>query len=260
VYLQMQVDEQSQINPGFGLNEPFHNAYSVTAGPATLPLNAASLAAPTISAIPTFFSLGVGVGAATRATRLEAVQFTLSTGDFWKNAKDHHDPNGEVVCASRGGDGVLIDSDLKIDDFIVDKATIAATGNYSNTDDQGQLRPPYSTFQETINFVSTFSGGVTPSWKFARTSVNPNTPTAEVQRDQINTLIITFGQLQPEAAGQMKTAAAAPSQTNSDGKKKSGAGVALFAPLELGGGSGATQHNAATAASLYGNANRSVSP
>jgi hypothetical protein len=235
VYLQMQVDEQSQINPGFGLNEPFHNAYGVTAGAASLPLTPAGLAAPTISAIPQFFSLGVGVGAATRATRLEAVQFTLPTGEFWKVAsKQPHGPNGEYDCSQLGGDGVFIYSDLKIDDFIVDKATIAASGN-SLVDTKGEIRALYNTYQETINFVASFSGGVTPSWKFARTSVNPNTPMVSAQRDEINTLIVTFGQMKPDA------------------------GVALFTPPELSG-SGATQHNNATAAALYGNATRSVAP
>ena len=252
VYLQMQVDEQSQANPGFGVNQPFRNAYATTAGPSTVQWTAANLLQPSIAAIPQFFSLGVGVGAAARATRLEAVQFTRPTGEFWKTANKWHDANGEFSCAKLGGNGVLIQSDLKIDDFIVSKATLSASGNYSSTD-KSLIRAPYSTFQETINFVATFSGGVTPAWKFARTSVNPNSPTAAVQRDEINTLIITFGQLQSDAGGQKKPGSGGQTPVAPV------AGVSLFTPLTLGG-AGATQHNAATAASLYGNANRSVAP
>ena len=201
IYLQMQVDEESQINPGFGLNHPFRNAYATTAGANTVPWTATNLLQPTITAIPQFFSLGVGVGAAARATRVEAVQFTAQAARLLKTAKNNLNPNGEYVCVGSGKIPVLIDSDLKIDDFIVAKATLAASTNYAVKDDHTNLpRAPYDTVQETINFLATLNGGVTPSWKFARTSVNPNTPMASVQRDEINTVIVTLGQIAPPSS------------------------------------------------------------
>jgi len=235
VYLQMQIDEQTQVAPGVGLNEPFHNAYAITAGPTSVPWTMTNLLQPPITAIPRFFSLGVGATGAARASRQEAVQFTVSTPDLWKNAMEvaKSSPDRRHHCPV-GGDGVQIDSNLKIDDFIFDQITTASSTNFSSTDQHGFLAAPFNTFQETITFIALYSFGVTPAWKFARASVDPNTPTASIQRDHINTLIITLGPM-----------SALPKDP--------------FKPISLDN-AGQNQHQAATAAALIGNANRSVAP
>lgn len=230
VYLQVQVEEQSQLNPGVSVTEPFHNAYGVVAGPNSLPLTPASLAAPTIAAIPQNFNLGIGASATAHATRQETIQFTLNNAYLLQRMKGTHSEDLQCDHVGNKTSGVMIESNLKIDDFIYDKAALAS---YENIIDTGPNWAPYNTFQEQLTFVASYEGGVTPTWKFARASVNPSSPTLAAQRTDTNTLIITLGQMDPS--------------------KKPGP----FVPQELVG-AGATQHNAAAAAALIGGANRAA--
>jgi hypothetical protein len=229
--MQIQVEEQTQLNPGIGVTEPFHNAYALAAGPATYPLTPATLAAPTISAIPQSFNLGIGVIANANATRQETMQFTFNNEMLLRHAKEITKPGEEYKCYN---DGFLTESNLKIDDFIYDKATVAAPGNLVDT---GENWAPYNTFQEIITFVITYGGGVTPTWKFTRVTANPNTPTVQIQRNEINTLVITLGPLDT-GKGKM------PSPTQ---------------PWSLNE-QAAQAHNAATQASLIGQANKAITP
>jgi len=255
VYLQVQVDEQTQLNPGVGVVEPFHNAYSIAAGPNTLPLTPASLATPTIGSIPQSFNVGIGVAASAHATRLETIQFTLSNFELLGDALANYDSDGpKCDYIGNRGSGVMINSNLKIDDFIYDHASSAAYGNFVdetlnkkyNIPQRKEGIPlwlvglssraaPYNTFQEIINFSASYGGGVTPTWKFARASVNPNTPTAAAQRSEVNTLIITLGEL------------------------GSGNSITLFTPKALTA-AGQTQHQAAAQAALIGSANKAITP
>jgi hypothetical protein len=233
VNLLIQVEEQGALSPGLSLVEPFHNAYNITAGATSLPLTPADLAKPTIAAISRSFTLGVGASASAKATRQETIAFTFENYKLLKHAEKFVRPEG-YPCDKVGtrGSGILIESDLKIDDFIYDKATIAALGNVIDTE---YTWAPFNTFQEQLTFVATFGGGVTPTWKFARATVNPSSNTASVQRADTHTVTITLGPL--------------------DSSKP----ATQFTPLVLGG-AGATQHASGVAAALIGSAIKATAP
>jgi hypothetical protein len=194
VTLTLTVDEQSGLNPGLSVIAPFHNAYGVVAGPQSLPLTPASLAAPTIAAIPQSFSLGLGASATAHSTRVETIQFTYSNKELLDSA-DTLLKRGQDLSCDRGKNGIMIESDLKISQFIFEKAVIAATAN--TTSSEHTIWPPYNTFQEQLTFVATFGGNVTPTWKFARTAVDPSGTLLSATRSNTNALTITIGRLTP---------------------------------------------------------------
>lgn len=233
VYLQLQVDEQSQFNPGVGVYAPMHNAYAVAAGPNTLPLTPAALASPTIAAIPQYFNIGIGVGGSAHSTRLETIQYVKRNAVLLSDVKGKSADDLSCESLPELHSHILIESDLKIDEFIYDKATIAYMANTNE-----QIRwPPFNTFQETITFSVSYNGGVTPTWKFTRVTANPNSPTVSAERSEVNTLIITLGEVDFTAKNKPTS----------------------YRP-EVLAGSAATQHAAAAQAALIGSANRALSP
>lgn len=238
VSMQLQVEEQTLLNPGVGVTEPLHNAYAFVAGPNSYPLTPTSLAAPTISAIPQNFNIGIGVTANSHATRQETIQFTLDNAKLLHFAQDGIDDAGNYSCDDyKKISPFLIESNLKIDEFIYDKAVAASLHNVSNLQDKDGTEnwAPFNTFQEIITFVAEYGAGVTPTWKFTRITANPNTPTASIQRNEINTIVITLGQ---------EDRTKPPTPVN---------------PLTLAADA-QSQHNAASQAALIATATRALTP
>ena len=103
----------------------------------------------------------------------------------------------------------MIESDLKIDEFIHDKATLASLGNTSDAVDPSS--PPFSTLSEQIVFVSSFGGNATPTWKFARVTANPAGNLVSATRTNTDSVTITIGEVTPGTRStptQLKGAAA----------------------------------------------------
>ena len=63
---------------------------------------------------------------------------------------------------------------------------------------------PLSTVSHEIDFIVTYSGGVNPTWKFARVSV-PNSPLFAASRKYTNRLIIAMGRKGQDVAQQVQT-------------------------------------------------------
>jgi hypothetical protein len=152
-------------------------------------------------------SLAVGASGTANSTRTETIQFTYTNKDllYWANAQLASDPN---TC-EKTNQGILIHSDLKIDQFIYDKMTIAALGN-----DIGRVNrdwPPFNTFQEQITFVAAYGGSVTPTWKFARTAVDPAGTLLSATRTDTDSLTVTLGEVtpaKPTSPAQLKSSGA----------------------------------------------------
>lgn len=137
------------------------------------------------------FSASGGLSGSAHATRYEAITFTLANKTLLQEAiLNVRAPQG-LDCRSLE-EGVTVQSDLRIDEFIYDKISIAG-GSEATT---GQIeKPPFSTFQETITFVVSLDGNVTPSWKFIRLSVNPSGTFWDAARTNTSQVIITLGPL-----------------------------------------------------------------
>jgi hypothetical protein len=194
VNLQMQVEETGRLSPGVSLVHPFRNAFAIAEGPTSIPTTVDDLLKPSFAPISRFFQLGLGAQASAQSTRQETVQYTLANALLLAEAEDWFSrvPEGQSCRMTRPGLGFQLEGDLKIDDFIYDKASIASYGNVMHTP---PTWAPFNTFQETITFVASFNGFATPTWKLARATANPEGQTGFAERSNTNTLIITLGAL-----------------------------------------------------------------
>jgi hypothetical protein len=177
VNLKISVDEKSSFNPGLALNTPLPNAQS--------------------------FSLGLGASSSVDTTRVETVAFTYSFADLKAENAVKAPPK---KCINE--DGILIESDLKIAQFMEDKLFLAAVPGSVVTEQNEQkakkgkkqakeLASPFSVFSYEVTFVAAYGGNATPTWKLLRATVDPTSPLFNTSRQKTNDLTITIGAAKP---------------------------------------------------------------
>jgi hypothetical protein len=180
VDLQITVDDKGTVGPGVTLTTPFGTAAQS-------------------------FSLGLGLQASTEGQRKEEVGYSYALQELetevegQKRSAAHIDPS--TPC---GANGLFIHGDLAIGDFIHQNIFLARP--------PGLIPSPFNAFNDQIQFIITYSGNFTPSWKLVRFSVNPSSPFASAARTRTQYLTLTFGPPAPPvtAAPGTKTAKAAP--------------------------------------------------
>jgi len=170
VTLSITVEDQTGLSPGVSFIQPLQNVVL----PFPIGGNVTS---------PQSFSTSIGGTASVNALRTETIQFTIKNKDAIARAD----------CDNKGL-GVLIDGDLKIREFIFDKAQIVAAGNglFEST-----KTSPYNAWTEEITFVVAYGASVTPTWKLARVSANTSSNLVVAERTNTNDLILTLGPLDP---------------------------------------------------------------
>jgi hypothetical protein len=169
VTLTITVEDQTGLSPGLTAITPMKNVI--------YPYPAASGGNVTVAQS---FSFSAGGTASVNALRTETIQFTIEN----KLALARPD------CINTGS-GVLIDGDLKIREFIFDKAQIVweAPGLWNGN------KIPYNAWTEEITFVSAYGGAITPTWKLARLSANTSSNLVVAERTNTNDLVLTLGPL-----------------------------------------------------------------
>jgi hypothetical protein len=167
------VEDQTGLAPGVTATTPFANRVFTfpTGGNVTSPQS---------------FSFSLGGTASANALRTETIQYTLRNKDILSNT------NPDPDCLNRG---LMIDGDLKIREFIYDKAQVWAWNNASlrGSGPRAYQMNPFNTFTEEITFVASYGGTATPTWKLARISANATSNLIIGQRTNTNDLIITLG-------------------------------------------------------------------
>jgi hypothetical protein len=174
VTLSITVEDQTGFSPGATLVHALPNVVL----PFSMGGNVTS---------PQSFSFSVGGSASVNALRTEIIQYTFKNKDAIMYSK----------CANAGA-GVLIDGDLKIREFIFDKAQIVAAGNSlfdPRSPDKKAL--PFNAWTEEITFIAAYGGAATPTWKLARVSANASSNLIVGERTNTNDLIITLGPIDP---------------------------------------------------------------
>jgi hypothetical protein len=200
VTITITAQDQSGINPGISFVDPLQNVIKAfpTGGNVTLPQST---------------STSLGASAAATATRTETIQFTYLNSDLIQFATYHPD------CLDALVKGAQIDGDLKIRQFVYDKAMIGRLGNASLYDkrsigfkatnfkrpDLPWEWPVFNTFTEEIMFIAAYGGNVTPTWKLATFTANATGSLLALERTYTNDLVITLGPVKPPTD---KTAAA----------------------------------------------------
>jgi hypothetical protein len=217
VTLTFTYQDQGAVNPNVSLIAPLENSVR------TFPVGGNIVG-------PQSIAWGIGATASANATRTESIQFTYLNKDLYRFAEKQF-PLNPHLCETTNT-GILIDSDLKIDEFIYDKATIASLGNATGAVPTSY--PPYNTFQEQITFVVSYGGSFAPAWKFARVAVNPTGTLAGASRTDTDSLTITLGEAQaatPATAAQLKSASA---QLHSSGVAATQTGQAIRSTTPAG--------------------------
>ncbi|MBY5619686.1 hypothetical protein [Rhizobium leguminosarum] len=149
-------------------------------------------------------TLGGGLIGSAEATRTEALTLTWENEILIKEAILTHrnDPNLDCSVLATGA---TINSNLKIDEFIYDKAFIAGTPTARTRTIE---YAPFSTFQETVAFVISHGADITPSWALTRVTVNPSGPFLGAKRTKTSQIIVTLGPIESKEtlAGQAELA------------------------------------------------------
>lgn len=184
ITLTLTVDEKGGLAPGISLTAPFDNAVS-TFGKTTV-------------TTPQSFALGIGVQESSDATRKETIGYTYALSDL-KVDPDIDKTKPPQTCDHENG--FLINSDLKIAEFIENKAFVALIPGAAESAELGGASP-YSTFTDDITFIVSYGGSVTPSWKYLRftASTNPTGSLLSATRTKTDDVLITLGPLQMQTA------------------------------------------------------------
>lgn len=127
------------------------------------------------------FTFGMGGNFSSNATRDETVEFTYAFSDLLRQP--------ETTCTHV--DNILIKSDLKIGEFIMNKAFLASV--------PGVARMPYSVFSEKITFVVMASGSATPTWEFVDVTAGTGDPFVSASRTKTHTLTMTLAPVEQPA-------------------------------------------------------------
>ncbi|MGK9337339.1 hypothetical protein [Sinorhizobium meliloti] len=150
------------------------------------------------------FTLDGGLSGSAHATRTEAMTLTWENEILLKEAILTHrnDPNLDCSVLQTGA---TVNSNLRIDEFIYDKAFIAGTPTARTRSIE---YAPFSTFQETLAFVISYGADITPTWTLTRVTVNPAAPFLGAKRTKTSQIIITLGPIESKEtlAGQAELA------------------------------------------------------
>jgi len=127
---------------------------------------------------PPPFSFGGGVDVSASASRHEEVEFTYPISDLLKQIPRN------VDCVNENG--ALIQSNLKIKNFIYDKLVLASVPN--------TVPGAYHTFNYQLTFVTSYDVSATPTWTFKHVTVTPS-KLIDLSRMKTSDLTITIGQI-----------------------------------------------------------------
>jgi hypothetical protein len=180
--VKLTVDELSTLTPGASITTPF-------------PTGVTRFASGNVTT-PQSFALGLGLSGSAHSTRLETITFAYSNNYLIKEAEiDERTYNSANPCDGIR-DGLVVEGDLKIAEFLYDKATIAAQGEATNGDPS---KSPFSTLSNDLTFLTSFGGSVDPTWHLIRVTANSSPTLFSATRTNTNELILTFGPINKKA-------------------------------------------------------------
>jgi len=164
VTVKLIAEDQSALSPSAAFLTPFANMQS--------------------------FTLGIAGSGSANATRTEQMAFSYDNGQLYKEAliaaRNEHPDCHHLQ------NGVFINSDLKIGQFIYDKVLVGGAG--------GPKALSALTFE--ISFVASFGGSITPTWTLTNTTVNGSGTLFGATRTDTSDVTITLGPLNADTKAQ----------------------------------------------------------
>ncbi|MET0969253.1 MAG: hypothetical protein ABWY18_08645 [Tardiphaga sp.] len=204
--LNLQLDEKSEANPVVNWTPP--------------------------SPASALFNLGAGSTLSSAATRIDKMNFFFTVPELrsYQKCEDVERPGGPM----------LMQSDLKLYDWIVANLQASATGAnlYSRNQPGGQFG--HDVFSHEVRFEVLTSGGITPGWKLSRLDINQSGTFLSASRTRTHDLTITFGpteltkQSRVIAGRPVLLRVVGPSQAASQSHFTSQVGVAVANGLQIG--------------------------
>lgn len=187
ITLKITADEEGQVNPGVTYTKAFQNMLSVFPYGGNI-------------VTPQSFAIGGGISAAAHATRTETIQFTDQNDQLIEVVKDQDKiSHAPFSCAAFQG-GLMIQSNLAIDQFIYDKVSIASADIAEST---ARGDAPFNAMQEELTFVATLGANVTPSWRVLTIATGTSPSLAGATRNKTYDVIISVGKLSLDKNGNL---------------------------------------------------------
>jgi hypothetical protein len=153
----------------------------------TLTIDEKSTLSPNGIWTPTkIFSLASGISVSSDASRVEKMNFFYDL-DALRNAT----PCPADLKERTAFGSYLVESDLKLAEWLLDEITAVATREIGGPNDPANAFKQ-NVIQHQVTFDVLTSANITPSWKLVRASVNPST-LFSTNRDRKHDLIITMG-------------------------------------------------------------------
>jgi hypothetical protein len=158
IQLTLTIDEKGSVNPNL----------KYTPNPATA-----------------LFTLGAGGAASSEATRIDTLYSFYTVKDLYSLPKN-------CAPANPAQGSFLLESDLKLRQWLVDTVLTSATGdvNYPSKID-GPLKD--DVISHEVKFEVDTSGSITPTWTLTLVTINPDAPFLTASRNRTHDLIITLG-------------------------------------------------------------------
>jgi hypothetical protein len=150
-----------------------------------------TLSPSVMQAIPlSLASISAGLSGNAHATRTETISFVVSAQELEDAARTTMAiQHWTSMSCAEYQNTILIESDLKIDQFIYDKVIIATTSEVPRKPGNAL---PYTTFSDQITFVTTLSANATPTWIFKRVLVDPSGNLLNASRSRTHDVQITI--------------------------------------------------------------------
>jgi hypothetical protein len=155
----------------------------------TLTIDEKSSVSPSLTYTPNpvsaLFTLGAGGSLSSQATRIDTLYSFYTVKDLYLLPKN-------CAPANPAKGSFLLESDLKLRQWLVDTVLTSATGdvNYPTKID-GPLKE--DVISHEVKFEVDTSGAITPAWTLTRVSINPNSPFLASSRNRTHDLIIILG-------------------------------------------------------------------
>ncbi len=160
VTMNLTVDEKGTLAPGLSFTSPFEKVTQT-------------------------FTANLGATASAQATRKEAVTFSYG---FKKLLAEPH-----IAQPCSNEDGILIHSDLKIAEFVTNKALLAQILDTTDANATGGY--PFSSFSDDVTFVVAVGATATPTFKLVRFSANSSSPLVSAARTKTQDILVTLSPL-----------------------------------------------------------------
>jgi hypothetical protein len=169
IQLTLQVNEQSAISPS-GLYSPMK-----------------------------IFFLGGGANLSSSATRINVINYYYTVPELYGTGKYCTDILKENTRSNYPLGSLLIQSDLKLREWLLDVVRGLATDNISFDNTKGTIGndKAKNALSHEVKFEIVTSGNITPMWKLVNATIFPNSPFFSTSRDRTHDLLITFGPNDP---------------------------------------------------------------